>query len=93
MDVASLGGAAAPVAAVLPRVVHAGRQGGEDAVEPLYDGGLASNHLAVTALEAPDAARGADVDIVDPALRECLRAANVVVIVRVAAVDDGIVRR
>jgi hypothetical protein len=67
------------------------RQRGEDGVQPLYDGRLATDHLAITALEAPDATRRTDVDVVDPALGERLRPANVVVIVRVATVDDGIV--
>ena len=40
-------------------------QRGEDGIEVLHDLGLAADHLAIAALEAPDAAAGADVDVVD----------------------------
>jgi hypothetical protein len=52
--------------------------------------GIAADHHAVTALQAPDAAGSADVDVVQAFFGEGLGAANVVLIVGVAAVDDGV---
>ena len=51
---------------------------------------VAADHHAVAALEAPDAAADADVDVVDLPLAELARAAEVVDVVRVAAVDDRV---
>ena len=53
---------------------------------------LAADHQAVAALEAPDAAAGADVDVVDAALGQRGRARDVVAVVGVAAVDDDVAR-
>ena len=53
--------------------------------------GLAADHQAVAALQAGDAAAGADVDVVDGSARgEPRRAADVVAVVGVAAVDDDV---
>ena len=52
--------------------------------------GLAADHHAVAALEPPDAAAGADVDVVNPLGFQGGGAADVVVIIRVAAVDQDI---
>jgi hypothetical protein len=51
----------------------------------------AADHQAEAALEAEDAAAGAHVDVVQPLLAERRGTAQVVTVVRVAAVDDGVV--
>jgi hypothetical protein len=71
-------------------VARAGGERLEDRVEALHDLGLAADHQAVAALEPPDAAARAHVDVVDVLRLEPLRARDVVVVVRVAAVDDGV---
>ena len=58
----------------------------------LHDLRLAADHHAVAALQAPDAAAGADVDVVDALRREFLGAADVVDVVGVAAVDEDVAR-
>ncbi len=71
---------------------HAGRQRREDRVEVLDHVGLAADHHAVAALQAPDAAAGADVDVVDALRRQLLGAPDVVDVVGVAAVDEDVAR-
>ncbi len=56
----------------------------------LHDVGFAADHLAIAALEAPNAAAGADVNVVNALCGEFLGAANVVDVVGVAAVDDDV---
>src|SRR5690348_2992217 len=51
---------------------------------------FAADHLAIAALEAPDATAGADVDVMNAAWGEFLGAANVVDVVGVAAVDENV---
>ena len=51
---------------------------------------VAADHQAVAALAAPDASADADVDVVDAPAAELGRAAQVVDVVRVAAVDDRV---
>ena len=51
-----------------------------------------ADHQAVAALEAEHPAAGADVDVVEPELGELLPAADIVVVVGVAAVDDDVAR-
>ena len=92
MDVTPLSGAVA-IGRRRGPALESGRQRGEEPVEPFYNGGIAPNHEAVTALEAPDATGRAGVDVVDAALAERLGSADVVVIVGVAPVDHGIVGR
>ena len=53
---------------------------------------LAADHQAVAALQAMDAAAGADVHVVEPPPGQRRGAADVVVVVRVAAVDDDVAR-
>ena len=65
-------------------------EGGEDRVEMLHHVALAADHHAIAALEAPDAAAGADVDIVDALGRQLLGAADVVDVIGIAAVDQDI---
>ncbi len=71
----------------------AGGQRREDGIEPLDDLGVAADHLTVTALLAPDTARGPDVDIANALRRERFGAADVVAVVGVAAVDDHVTGR
>ena len=52
--------------------------------------GLAADHQAVAALQAPDAAAGADIGVVNAARLQLLGAANVVDVIRVAAIDDDV---
>ena len=51
---------------------------------------VAADHQAVAALEAEDAAAGADVDVVDALLAQLRGPADVVAVVGVAAVDDDV---
>ena len=69
---------------------RARRKRREDRIEMLDHLGLAADHHAVAALQAPDAAAGADVDVVDALGGEFLRAADVVDVVGVAAVDEDV---
>ena len=70
--------------------VDAGSDGAEDRLEPGDHLGLAADHQAEAALQPPDAAAGADVEVVEAAGAEVLGAMDVVAVVAVAAVDDGI---
>src|SRR5438552_28110 len=72
------------------RRLHRRRQRGEDRVEVLDHLRLAADHLAVAALQAPDAAAGADIDIMQALRLQLGGAADVVDVVRVAAVDDDV---
>ena len=63
----------------------------EERVEPPDGGVVAADHQAVAALEAEHAAARAHVDVVQALLGERLRAGDVVAVVGVAAVDDGVV--
>src|ERR1044071_3987161 len=91
MDIALLD---AEIASVAPggarNIANPRRQRGEDRIEPVDHGLVAADHHAVAALDAPDAAAGADVDIVDALFVERLAAANVVLPKGVAAVDDDV---
>src|SRR6266404_2830923 len=62
----------------------------EDGIETLYDGRLAANHLAIAAFEAPDAAAGTDIAIVDSLGGEFFGAANVIDVVRISTIDHGV---
>jgi hypothetical protein len=50
----------------------------------------AADHLAIAALQAPDASAGADVDILDSLRLELLGAADIVDVVGIAAIDQDI---
>ncbi len=94
MDIAFLGAMVLAVAArragnrALSR-----RQRLEDRVEPVDHGRVAADHHAIAALQPPDAAGGADIDIGDAQRRQFGGAALVVLVEAVAAVDDDIARR
>ena len=87
MQVALLGRAVSVAARRCAAPRRARRQRREDRLEPRDRRVVAADHQAVAALEAPDAAADADIDVVDAARRKRLRAADVVDVVRVAAVD------
>jgi hypothetical protein len=61
----------------------------EDRLEARDRLGLAADHQAEAAPEAPDAAARADVEVVDALSRSAAACAEVVVVVRVAAVDHA----
>ncbi len=93
VQVAFLGRALLPVA---PRraldITTSGRQRHEKRIETLHRLSRAADHQAVAALEAPDAAAGTHVHVMDPLLRQLARPPQVVLEVRVAAVDDDVAR-
>src|SRR5260370_23232406 len=51
-------------------VADAGRQGGKDGVEMLEGGALAADHQAIAALQPPDAAGAADIEVADAGFGE-----------------------
>jgi len=67
-----------------------GRDRLEQGRQPLDDRCFAADHQAVAALEAPDAATCADVEVVDAFLTEPRCTRDVVTVVGVAAVDDHV---
>src|SRR5580692_5420871 len=71
-------------------VSPAGGECFENGVEVFHDVGFAADHLAVAAFEAPDAATGADVTIVNALRGKFFGAADVVDVIGVAAVDDDV---
>ena len=94
VQVALLGARVAPLAAGGGGdVAFARRQRGEDGIEALDDRLLAADHQAVAALEAPHAAGGADVEVVEALCLQLAGAADVVLPEGVAAVDDGVAGR
>ncbi len=93
MDVAILGGARQLLAAGRAgNIAAAGRQRLEDRIELLHHFFRAADHHAVAALQTPDAAAGADVDVVNAFFLELCGAANVIFEIRVAAVDEDVAR-
>src|ERR1700733_13201259 len=66
------------------------RQRLQDRVETFDHGLVAADHHAIAALDAPDAAGGADINIMNAAFPELLAAADVVLPERVAAIDDDV---
>src|SRR6516164_156421 len=88
MQVALLGGAADLFAARRARdVAPSGRECRENRVETSDHLGLAPDHHAIAALEAPHTATGPDIDIMDSLWRQLLGPPDVVDIVGIAAVD------
>ena len=68
------------------------RQRREDRHERVDRRRVATDHQAEADLEAPDPARDAGIDVLGIPWREVLVPPDVVVEVRVAAVDDGVAR-
>src|SRR5262249_18853342 len=62
-------------------------------IEAVDDGFGPANHHAVAALQAPDAAPGADIDVMNAAAFEHCGAPDVVFPKRIAAVDYNVIRR
>src|SRR2546427_8280033 len=69
---------------------HPGSERPKDRIEALDNRPVAADHEAVTALEPPDAAARADIDVVYPPLAERPAPAHVVLEVGVAAVDERV---
>src|SRR5262245_52468099 len=67
------------------------REGRENWIEPLYDFVFASDHHAIAALKAPHATAGSYIYIMDALGAKLCCSANVVHVIRVAAVDDDVV--
>src|SRR6185295_15910028 len=63
---------------------------GEDRIEMLHRFGFAADHHAIAALQTPDAAARADVNIVDAFCGQLFGAANIIDVVGIAAVDQDI---
>src|ERR1700751_4152868 len=93
VDVSVFGGASEFLAARRARnVADAGSESLEDGIELLYGFSGTANHHAIAAFEAPHAAAGSDIDVVNALLLETLGAADIIFEVGVAAVDDGVSR-
>src|SRR6266481_9643120 len=91
MQITLLGGAAEFLATGRARdVAAARRQGGENGIKTLHHIGLAADHHAVTAFKTPDAAACPDINVVNTTRREFLRAPDVVYVIRVSSINDGI---
>ena len=71
-------------------IAAAWRKRAEDRVEMLHDIALAADHHAIAALQAPHAAAGADIDVMDPLGVQLLGAANVVDVIGIAAVNQDV---
>ena len=65
-------------------------EGREDRFEPVERRLVAADHLAIAALDAPDAAGGADIHVGQPLRLQGGGPADVVLEHRVAAVDDRV---
>src|SRR2546425_12591130 len=63
----------------------------EDRVETLHRRQVAADHQAIAALQAPDAAARAHVEIVDPFRLQIPGPPDVVDVVGVPPIDDGVV--
>ena len=81
---------AAPTGRALD-LARTGRERGEDWIESLHRPVLSADHQAVAPLQTPDAPAGPAVDEMDPLRCQALRVGDVVAVVRVAPVDDGVV--
>src|SRR5712691_11226755 len=91
VQISLLGGPADLLASRRARnVSDAGPQPRKDRVEALDDVVLAADHHAVPALQAPDAAARAHVDVVNALRRELLRPTDIVDVVGIAAVDQDV---
>src|SRR5262249_51417009 len=71
-------------------LASSGRQCFEDRLQMVEGLLLAADHQTVTSLGAPDAARGADINITDAFFIERLCATHVVFEMRIAAVNDDV---
>src|SRR5437899_12670066 len=93
MNVALFGGAAELLPARRAwNVALARSQCFENGVKMFHRFPGAANHHAVAALQAPDAAAGPNVDIVNATVFQLLRSPNIIFVIRVAAVNDDVTR-
>ena len=69
---------------------HAGRQSFENRVQVIEGRCVAANHHAVTAVQPPHAAAGADIDVANAFAFEGLGSAHIVLVIGVAAIDDDV---
>src|ERR1700722_20420570 len=72
--------------------LDAWRERAEDRIEPLDDRGLSADHVAIASLQTPHAAADADIDVMQAFLPQRAGTAQIVMVVGVAAVDDGVPR-
>ena len=91
MDVTALGTVIFRHPVLGPRdVTHARGQRLEQWVQTFHFVGVTADHHAITTLQAPHAAGGADVDVFQAFLRQGLGTTDVVLIEGIAAVDDHV---
>src|SRR3954468_4304042 len=91
MEVAVFGRAAEIFAARRSRYITSSRsQSFENWIKPLYRFFRAANHHAVAAVDSPNSAAGADVDVMDALALKLFRAAHVIFEVRITTVNDCI---
>src|SRR4030095_5428514 len=92
VEIPALGGAPDLLASRRPRRGAESRsERGEDGIEALHRLGLAADHEAESTLEHPHPTARPHVHVMQSAWLELAGPADVVVIVRVAAVDDHVV--
>src|SRR5689334_5979801 len=93
VDVATLGAGIAVLAARGARdIAKPRRESREDRIEAIHRRLLAADHHAIAAVDPPDSAGGAAIDVANALLGKRFGAADVVFIEGVAAVDNDIVR-
>jgi hypothetical protein len=91
VEIASVGCGAGAITAGRERGgLHAGRQGGEDRIQAPDRLLRAADHETVAALASENAATGSHIDEMNPATLQFGGAAHIVVVVRIAAIDDGV---
>src|ERR1700688_889373 len=91
VDVTLLDPLITPLASAGARdVADARRQRREDRVEAIDHRFVAADHHAIAALDAPDAAGGADIDVMDATLFQDLAAPHVVLPECIATIDDDV---
>src|SRR5262245_49585754 len=67
------------------------RKSFENWIEMFYDIGFSADHFAITAFESPHAPARSDIDIVNALGFELTGTANVINVVRIAAIDDDVI--
>jgi hypothetical protein len=94
VQVSMLGGAAdlLPAQACAAPNFDSRSQRGEDGLTALHDRIVAADHQAIAAVRSPHSTAGAGVHIVDALRLQFCGTAYVVMVVRVASVDDHVVR-
>ena len=92
VDVTALGAAIAFLAPWRARdIAKPGSKRRKDRIEVIHGLLRAADHHAIAALDTPDAAGGAAIDVADTLLGQFLGATNIVLVERIAAIDDDIV--